>query len=216
MKTLSHNILNWFLRRKVELILFFFPLLFLPHIIFAQYKNLEFENLTRDEGLTVSEVSGIVQDKDGFIWIGTAQAVLLRYDGYNFKPYKIVPNMDETIDGVLSLYEDRNGILWIGTFYTGLIKFDKNKERFIYYKHNPNDSTSISSNWISSIYMDREGFLWVGTGGFGLNKFDEKNNKFLHYMHNPNDTSSIIDITIRAICEDRLKNLWVGYEHVSD
>lgn len=211
MKTLSHNILSQSVSRKVEFILFFFPLLFLPHIIFAQYENLEFENLTRDDGLTVSHITGIVQDKDGFIWIGTSFG-LHRYDGYNFKLYKNIPNMEGTMsdDNIRLLYEDRIGILWIGTSNSGLKKFDKNTERFTNYMHNPNDSTSISGNEILSICMDSEGFLWIGTKGFGLNKFDEKNNKFIHYQHNLIDTNSIIDMTVWAICEDHLKNLWIG------
>ena len=211
MKTLSRNILNRFLRRKVEFILFFFPLLFLPHNIFAQYGNVEFENLTKDDGLTVSWITGIVQDMDGFIWIGTSSG-LHRYDGYNFKQYNNLSNLQGAKGNNISLlYEDRNGrTLWIGTSRVGLEKFDKNTERFTNYTHNPNDSASISGNYIYSIYMDSEGFLWVGTQSFGLNKFDEKNNKFFHYLHNPTDTNSIIRNTVSAICEDHLKNLWIG------
>ncbi len=44
-----------------------------------------------DEGLPQSFISGITQDKDGFIWLATPDG-LCRFDGRNFKTIKFHPN----------------------------------------------------------------------------------------------------------------------------
>ncbi len=46
------------------------------------------------------------------------------------------------------------------------------------YQHNPDDSTSISHNYIRSIIDDRNGVLWIATVGEGLLKFDREKKVF--------------------------------------
>ena len=43
-----------------------------------------FEHITMDHGLSNGNVEAIIQDRQGFIWIGTG-AGLDRYDGYRIK-----------------------------------------------------------------------------------------------------------------------------------
>ncbi|MCK6648562.1 MAG: hypothetical protein L6Q66_02795, partial [Bacteroidia bacterium] len=52
---------------------------------FAQ--NIKFNNISILQGLSQSTVNCVMQDKQGFIWIGT-QDGLNKYDGYSFKYYK--------------------------------------------------------------------------------------------------------------------------------
>ena len=46
-------------------------LLIFPILIFAQYNNLKFEHLNVEHGLSNNKIRCILQDKYGFIWIGT-------------------------------------------------------------------------------------------------------------------------------------------------
>ena len=50
-------------------------------------KNIRFEQVSLEEGLSQSVVNVILQDKKGFLWVGTDDG-LNRYDGYNFKIFK--------------------------------------------------------------------------------------------------------------------------------
>ncbi|HYQ57826.1 MAG TPA: two-component regulator propeller domain-containing protein, partial [Draconibacterium sp.] len=65
------------------------------------------------------------------------------------------------------LFQDSQGFMWIGT-QNGLNRFDG--ENFRIYRYLPNDSLSLSNNWIYAISEDRQGNLWIGTKG-GLNKY---------------------------------------------
>src|SRR5690606_21993386 len=55
--------------------------------LFIPYgKNVRFEQISLDEGLSQSVINAILQDRRGFLWVGTDDG-LNRYDGYNFKIY---------------------------------------------------------------------------------------------------------------------------------
>ena len=76
--------------------------------------GLSVQALTVAGGLPQGYVSGIVQDKQGFIWMGT-KGGLVCYDGYQIKVFKNDPANSRTIASNLiqSLYLDRENNLWI-------------------------------------------------------------------------------------------------------
>ena len=47
-------------------------------------RNIIFDHLGAEEGIQAT-VTNIVQDSEGFIWVGTQEG-LYRYDGYSFRP----------------------------------------------------------------------------------------------------------------------------------
>jgi len=84
-----------------------------------------FQQLWQEEGLSQSTVSSIVQDEQGFIWIGT-QDGLNRYDGkhvdkFNTQPFNIHSLSGSTITSVCT----QNGKLWV-LCTDGLDLFDLN------------------------------------------------------------------------------------------
>ena len=179
--------------------------------IYSQTEKLEFEHITRENGLSEGSDYCILQDRKGFLWIGTADG-LNRYDGYEFKIFRNIPGDSNSISNsqVLSILEDRAGTLWIGTDGGGLNKFNRDKENFTRYMHNPNDSTSLSNNAVWSIYEDRAGTIWIGTFAGGINKLDRNKNKFIRYIYNPEDPGSLSFNTVISFCEDSKGNLWIG------
>ena len=54
---------------------------------FAQQQAQDFSRLTVDDGLSHNVSRKIIQDQQGFIWVGT-QSGLNRFDGYTFKKYQ--------------------------------------------------------------------------------------------------------------------------------
>src|SRR5690606_23907558 len=46
-----------------------------------------FKHYQTDDGLSHNSIGAVIQDKKGFIWIGT-RGGLNRFDGYTFKTYK--------------------------------------------------------------------------------------------------------------------------------
>jgi signal transduction histidine kinase/ligand-binding sensor domain-containing protein len=175
--------------------------------IAAQAPYLYFNKLTTQNGLSHNKVNCILQDKRGFLWIGTDDG-LNRYDGNYFTRFRHQPNDPSTISGniITSLLEDEAGILWIGTADGGLTKYDYQlpaPKQFRQFRHLPKDSSSIPVNIINALFQDRQGYLWIATGSRWVLRFDKQTEQF--EVPARTGTRNATDI-----CIDRNDVLWVG------
>jgi ligand-binding sensor domain-containing protein/signal transduction histidine kinase len=87
--------------------------------------------------------------------------------------------------------------MWFGT-KDGLNRFDGYS--FKVFRHNPEDTGSIGSNFIHSLFEDKDGTLWVGTEN-GLYRYDTSTESFHLLQAAPKGQ-------IRAIQADRKGNIW--------
>jgi PAS domain S-box-containing protein len=170
--------------------------------------DIRFTHLSTEQGLSQSRVDHMLQDRRGFIWIGTYNG-LNRFDGYRFQVYKPDPNNPNSLGGalVLPLFEDQSGILWIGVD-AGLDRFDPTTERFTHFRIDPNNPDSPSGE-VEHITQDRDGMLWVATHN-GLDRLDPASGRFTHYRHDPGDPNTLSSSDVRFLLEDRQGVLWVA------
>ncbi|MFW6129279.1 MAG: two-component regulator propeller domain-containing protein [Candidatus Aminicenantaceae bacterium] len=175
----------------------------------AQQDSIEFERISQEEGLSQGSVFCILQDKRGYIWIGT-EAGLNRYDGYNIKVYTPEAENPNSLSNnyIYTLYEEHQGNLWIGTD-SGLNKYVREKDQFIRFQEDPNNPNSIKSDKVYAIEEDNNGILWIGTSE-GLNKYDRKKGQFIHYQNDPGDKKSLNNNDVRALCKDSSGTIWIG------
>src|SRR5262245_50862430 len=84
-----------------------------------------FKRIGLEEHLPQLSAYAIVQDPQGFVWVGTGEG-LARYDGYDFKVFQWDPASKNTIsnNGVTALFDDGEGNLWIGTNEGGLDRYE--------------------------------------------------------------------------------------------
>ncbi|MDC7221922.1 MAG: diguanylate cyclase [Spirochaetales bacterium] len=174
----------------------------------SQGRDFYFDRLDREDGLSHPSVSAIVQDSQGFLWVGT-QDGLNRYDGREFltfehKPFKSagLPN-----NQIQSLYMGAGDILWIGT-YGGLSRFDIHGLNFTNYANDPEDPNSLLGSVVTAVCESRDG-VWVGTLG-GLCLLDETKGRFVRFTHSDEDPFSLPDNNIRALLCDSSQRLWIG------
>lgn len=121
-----------------------------------------------------------------------------------FQRYSIEEGLSEST--TFSIIQDSVGFLWFGT-NDGLNRYDGYK--FIHYKPDDSDSTSISGNRIFELYIDKQNTLWAGTE-YGLNRYNAETNNFTHYINEAGNNSSLSNNTISEILEDSRGNFWVG------
>ncbi len=138
-----------------------------------------FRSYSIEQGLSQVTVFSIMQDQQGFLWIGT-QGGLCRFDGYSFKVYKHKPGDSRSLshNTVRSLLKDARGNLWIGTQDRGLNRFDPLTETFVRFRHDPEAKGGLSSNAVYCLYTDIRGRLWAGTTSGGFCCFDENTQTF--------------------------------------
>ena len=173
---------------------------------FAQQIN--FSNITSAQGLAHNTVNCIIQDRLGFLWIGT-EGGLNRYDGYEFKVYQNDLNNKNSLSDnyVISLHEDRQGYLWVGTFGGGLNRFDPKTETFVRYQHHKNDTAGIWSNDVRAICEDKQGRIWLGlhdTKLFGY--LDPATQQFTRFQAVDHSCS----LSTFALEPEKDKGFWIG------
>ncbi len=101
------------------------------------------------------------------------------------------------------IFRDSKDYIWIGGY--GLNKYDGNKVTI--YKHNDNQTGSISNDNIYSIYEDSKNNLWIGTFD-GLNLYNPHTDSFTVIKHSSVDSLSNF---VTCIFEDKNGNLWITY-----
>lgn len=168
------------------------------------------EILSSSEGLSQSTINCLLQDKDGFLWIGTQDGLNV-YDGYHFTYYQNIPSDSTSLlnNYVLSLCEDRDGQIWVGTMSAGLGCLNKKTGRFQNYIHHPDDSLGISDNSIWCLTVDQKGNILAGTNA-GINEFNKDTQCFNHYMIHKDDTTGLPSNMILSLLTDKTNLIWVG------
>ncbi len=177
----------------------------------AQRKNVRFEHLSREDGLSQSFVSTILQDRNGFMWFGT-QKGLNRYDGYEFEIYPRGSGEQSFPSGemVKAVIEDRDGALWIGTDGGGLARFDPRRGGLVVFRHDESDPTSLGSDRVRALVEDTDGRFWVGTEGGGLQLLSRASGAFETVSVATASGAETESTSIRALVEDGEGTLWVG------
>ncbi len=152
-----------------------------PTPLWAQ--DLTFTHVTTDDGLPSNVIEVILQDHRGYLWIGTTDEGLVRYDGYEMKVYQHVEGDATSLSPgtVWDLHESADGTLWVGTL-GGLSRFDAATETFKVYRYVEGDATSLSNDRVRAIHESDDGTLWVGTD-VGLSRFDAATETFKTYRH---------------------------------
>ena len=133
---------------------------------FALFAQTHFTRLSVDDGLPNASIYRIVQDKDGYIWLGSTNTGLLRYNGYELEAFDVLPasvSQNILVPDIDALLMDRQGQLWIGSWGMGLSKVNTHTGQVSYYSASPDSALVLSSNYIQSLLLDKNGGLWIGT-----------------------------------------------------
>jgi signal transduction histidine kinase/ligand-binding sensor domain-containing protein len=81
-----------------------------------------FQRLTTDDGLSDNAVNCVLQDRAGFLWIGTEKG-LDRFDGQRVDAVADAPF------AITALAEDAQGVLWAATRNNGLLRIHRQARR---------------------------------------------------------------------------------------
>ncbi|HEX5170188.1 MAG TPA: two-component regulator propeller domain-containing protein [Cyclobacteriaceae bacterium] len=186
--------------------------------------DLDFERLPGDTTVSVGAINCIYKDRSGTLWVGNATGLhalkltgakagqpsavsITHYRHDQFNPNSLSSNV------VGSVIEDKAGIIWVATD-NGLNSFDRKTGIFIRYRHDPENSRSISSNFLvfwprTGLKEDHEGNLWIGTDK-GLNKLNRDRTVFTAYFNNSTGANSISSDIIMSLEIDLAGILWAG------
>lgn len=162
-------------------------------------------------GLSDARITTLYRDSNDFIWIGTEEDGLYRFDRLNGDIKHFEENNSESSipdNWIVTLYEDKSNILWVGTQSGGLLRYNKERQTFTSFSSVNSSISSISNNWVLSLYEDSRGTFWVGTLN-GLNILDRETGMFISFM-DLNYPINLSNNSITSLYEDRSGVFWVG------
>src|SRR5207244_5760405 len=78
------------------------------------------------EGRSLGEVSAIVQDFSGYLWLGTNTG-LIRFDGWRFTRWETISPVPLPRSPIVALCVSRDGVLWV-LFADGAVRHIKDNK----------------------------------------------------------------------------------------
>ena len=160
-----------------RLLIYFFFILATTQIAAQPHQQFLFSNITARDGLASNHVNSMVQDDQGFMWIGTLNG-LQRYDGNRYTSFHHIPGNKNSIPGnhIAFLYFDKNKNLWVN-FHNGRIgRFNTRTFIFTEAKIIVRDENIITVE--RQLLEDHAGNLFFLFKNYALTTFDEGKNEF--------------------------------------
>ncbi|MCF7885538.1 MAG: response regulator [Candidatus Marinimicrobia bacterium] len=157
----------------------------------------------------------LLQDSEGYIWIGTDSKGLYRYNPVNKELINYTGKSKERNWIAGDPFELPNKkVLFPAQVGGGLNIFDLTTKKFNVLKPDPKDGSSLSNPDVYDIYFDnRNNTLWVSTLGGGINVYDPERIKFELIKHNPYLPKSLSPKPVISIYKDSKGELWIGTDH---
>ena len=176
------------------------PLLFFTAILSAQQPLQFVKVLDGESGLSHSNVTALLKDKRGFLWVGTENG-LNRYDGNEIKTY--LHRKSDTLslpnDFITGLLEDKEGYIWVGTT-AGLAKLNPANGKC---ENFTNQNGKLpGGNFMNTPFVDEHGDLWTANQG-GIYAFNKSRQSFIRLP--VSDSLSFLNIAV-----DKHNIYWVG------
>ncbi len=130
-----------------------------------------FRTIRMKDGLSHDYIQCLLQDRYGFIWIGTSNGLNCYY-GHNNKIFR--NNVDNNIilpnNRVTALYDASPDTLLIGT-NLGICIYERSKGTISPFSIKSKYGVTISSE-VSSIISGKDNNIWIATFGQGLFRYD--------------------------------------------
>ncbi len=184
-------------------------LVWLMILISTAYAAPALHFVTVKDGIDANSARIMMQDHQGFIWIGT-QSGLYRYDGYQARQFQYTPNVAGSLPNnqIIGLFEDRKNRLWVGT-RDALALFDAETSTFKTYLPPAGQGAAQQSRIIQKLSSDGKTGLWLATRD-GLQHFDPDTGQFRVYQHDPARPDSLVKNNIQTLALDQQGGLWIA------
>lgn len=138
-----------------------------------------------------SNLRTLQKDYQGRLWITSERADIALFDPRTEQFTNLSREIfkQQPLDNlsIQQAYADQQNRLWISFYGRGLLCFDMRTKQGQWFHHQPSQTYSLASDFVSSIVQDPTGTIWIATSG-GLDHFQEQTKTFGHdnpVLHRP-------------------------------
>ena len=165
--------------------------------------------LTKEKTDVILDVSSIIQDRRGNVWIAMdlGQGLNRITLSGRVEHYAIINEGQSK--GIKTLLETNDGEIWAGTSDGGLYSLvsDPIPGRPVFSRiYSKKDG--LPSIWINTLYQTSDGKLWIGTTNGTATLIHDNSSTLRFQIYS--EAQGLCDEATRAIGEDRDGNIWVG------
>ena len=153
------------------------------------------------------EVTRILEDRRGGLWVGTALGILYRQPGSEAFRRVFLP-LNQVLF-VTAIVETSNNEIWVGTGGGGIFRLHSDSNTVVLLPQLPAFGESSDFRFITTMLEDRRGFVWIGSIN-GLARYDPRAftlDRFASMKESPVDLPRDL---IHSIFEDRHGVIWIG------
>jgi ligand-binding sensor domain-containing protein/signal transduction histidine kinase len=151
---------------------------------------------TTANGLVNNFIRGIVQSRQGDLWIATDEGIS-RWSHGGFRSFTVQDGL--VYFSVRTMIEGRNGDLWIGT--------DRGLSHLVGEHFTQNAATrALAGEKVWALNETTAGVLWIGTRDHGLYRFDSGSNRMEHFTTEQGLASN----SVYEIIQDKKGRLWMS------
>lgn len=152
-----------------------------------------------EEFIPENVVITTIQSREGYLWLGTYNGGLARFDGARFVVFNKNNTPGINDNQIVHLFEDSHTNLWVGTLTDGVLLIHDGKVQ------NLEIGGGSKERRLKSACEDSLGAVWLYTADGGLYRC--KNGRILHWSINPSPSQNW---NCRSMTVDNSGMIWVG------
>ncbi|MDH6343818.1 ligand-binding sensor domain-containing protein [Parabacteroides sp. PFB2-12] len=171
----------------------------------AEEFNLQFHQISTQNGLSQNTVRTVLNDRKGFIWAGTLDGIN-RYDGYRISIHKPQPGSDNTLPEhrIRTLLEDRHGYIWVRSYKNDFTCYDPVSNSFVDYL----PASLLTENPVYREFHEAtNGDIWLWGDNFGCLQISQKADGLSSVPYLMDYKRAVIFL------EDAQSTIWLGTQN---
>ena len=165
----------------------------------ARQTDTGWDIVSAKDGLTTNDISAVIQDREGSIWIGLLGSGLARWLGYNeWQNWGEAEGLSR--ESTWSFATDASGRLWVGTQF-GLNYAETSGGKLVW-----RQKPLATDGFIRSLAAGPDGTLWIGTDPNGLLAMNPKNGG----VRKIGEAQGLNNMKLRHVAVDHEGRVWAA------
>lgn len=166
----------------------------------ARQTDTGWEIVSAKDGLTSNDISTVIQDREGSIWIGLLGSGLARWLGYNeWQNWGEAEGLSR--ESTWSILRDTSGRLWVGSLFG--LNYAENVGAKLVWRQQP---LPAAAGFIRTMAEGPDGVLWIGTDPGGLLAMNRKTGA----VRSIGEAQGLKNARLRHVAVDHEGRVWAA------